>query len=193
MKDILAIITIMVWPVVPLFWIPVHGLSRIFKKLGILTYVMPAAVWPPVAYLIYSKREFLLQFKIQMPVILQIIGGLFLISGGILQIWTGILLGLWALMGLPEVSRNVKGRIVTEGPFSIVRHPTYLSHTLMFSGIFFLTGVFTVGIITILDILVINFLVIPLEERELLERFGLDYKKYMEKVRFRFIPLKKFF
>ncbi len=27
MKEIIAIITIMVWPVVPLFWIPVHGLS----------------------------------------------------------------------------------------------------------------------------------------------------------------------
>ncbi|MDO9289738.1 MAG: hypothetical protein Q7T83_13225 [Thermodesulfovibrionales bacterium] len=30
MNDLIALITIIIWPVVPLFWIPVHGLSKRF-------------------------------------------------------------------------------------------------------------------------------------------------------------------
>ena len=190
MKDLLAIITIMIWPVVPLFWIPVHGLSKVFKRLGVFTYIMPLLTWPPLALLIFLKRDFLLQFKVQMPFFVHVFGFLLLISGGVLQIWTGLLLGIWGLMGLPEVSRKVQGRLITNGPFNIVRHPTYLAHTLMFSGVFFITEVLALGIITILDMLIINFLVIPLEEKELIQRFGKQYRDYMEKVRSRFLPLK---
>jgi protein-S-isoprenylcysteine O-methyltransferase Ste14 len=193
MKDLLAIVTIMLWPVVPLFWIPVHGLSKIFKRLGIFTYILPLVTWPPIAYIIYLNRDFLLHFKIQIPLIVHLIGFVLLIFGGILQIWTGLLLGLWGLMGLPEVSKKVQGRLITEGPFSIVRHPTYLAHTLMFSGVFFITGILAVGVITILDILIISFIVIPLEEKELIERFGEQYRDYMKKVRSRFLPLKNIF
>jgi protein-S-isoprenylcysteine O-methyltransferase Ste14 len=193
MKDILAIVTIMIWPVVPLFWIPVHCLSKVFKRLGVFTYIMPMVTWPPIAYIIYLNRDLLLQFKIQMPFIVHLIGFVLLILGGILQIWTGLLLGILGLMGLPEVSKKVEGRLITEGPFSIVRHPTYLAHTLMFSGVFFITEVLAVGVITILDMLIINFLVIPLEEKELIERFGEQYRDYMKRVRSRFLPLKKFF
>jgi protein-S-isoprenylcysteine O-methyltransferase Ste14 len=193
MKDLLAIITIIIWPVVPLFWIPVHGLSKIFKRLGICTYIMPAVIWPPLAYAIYLNKDFFLRFKVSIPFILQIFGFLLFLTGGILQLWTGFLLGLWGLMGLPEVSKGFRGRLITNGPFSIVRHPTYLAHTLMFLGIFLITEVLAVGIITLLDVVVINLIVIPLEERELLDRFGKEYKEYTEKVRDRFFPLKYLF
>lgn len=193
MKDLLAIVTIMIWPLVPLFWIPVHCLSKVFKRLGVFTYIMPMVTWPPIAYIIYLNRDLLLQFKIQLPLFIHLFGFVLLIFGGILQIWTGLLLGILGLMGLPEVTKKVQGRLITEGPFSIVRHPTYLAHTLMFSGVFFITEVLAVGVITILDILIINFLVIPLEEKELKERFGEQYRDYMKRVRSRFLPLKKFF
>lgn len=192
MKDLLAIITIIVWPIVPLFWIPIHGLSKIFKRIGIFSYIMPIIVWPPLAYFIYINKNFFLQYKIQIPVVFQFIGYLFFLLGGSLQIWTGILLGLWGLMGLPEITQ-IRGRLITKGPYSIVRHPTYLSHTLMFSGIFLITEVLTVGIITILDIIVINFIVIPLEEKELIERFGEEYKIYRNQVKDKFLPFKKIF
>jgi protein-S-isoprenylcysteine O-methyltransferase Ste14 len=89
---------------------------------------------------------------------------------------------LWGLIGLPEVSTRIKGKLVTEGPFSVVRHPTYFAHTLIFSGIFLITGVGAVGIITLLDFLVVFVLIIPLEEKELLNRFGKDYNLYRERV-----------
>ena len=187
MTDLLAIITIILWPVIPLFWIPVHGLSKIFKKLGLFTYIMPLATWLPFVYIIYQNRIFLLQFKIDLLVTLNIIGILLFVIGTLLHIWTGLLLGLWGLVGLPEISTLIKSRLVKEGPFSVVRHPTYLAHTLMFSGIFLMTEVLMVFILTLLDFILINFLIIPLEERELSIRFGEEYRLYIKNVP-RFFP-----
>jgi protein-S-isoprenylcysteine O-methyltransferase Ste14 len=179
----------MLWPVIPLFWIPVHGLSKVFKRVGIFTYTIPIITWLPLAYFIYHNRVLLLQFKITFPVLLNIIGLLLLITGTLLHIWTGVLLGVWGLIGLPEVSMRIKSKLVTEGPFSVIRHPTYLAHTLMFSGIFMLTGVMAVGIITLIDFILINLLIIPLEEKELLGRFGGEYKLYKEGVPSRLFSL----
>lgn len=182
MSDFVALVTIIIWPIVPLFWIPVHGLSRIFKRLGILTYVMPLITWLPLAYLIYSQRFFLLQFKTAFPITLNITGIIFLAAGTLLHIWTGKLLGLWGLVGLPEISSKIKSKLVADGPFSVVRHPTYLAHTVMFFGIFLITETAAVGIVTLLDFVLVNAIIIPLEDRELLKRFGEDYKKYKERV-----------
>jgi len=188
LTDLIALLTIIVWPVVPLFWIPVHGLSRIFKRLGLLTYLLPSILWPPIAYLVFINREYLLQQKLEMPALAVISGILLTSTGTLLHIWTGKLLGLWGLMGIPEVSRKIKGRLISEGPFRIVRHPTYLAHTLMFTGIFLFTGNIPVMILTIIDFIIVNLLIIPLEEKELLSRFGEEYLKYKEKVRNRFFP-----
>lgn len=182
MLDLFALVTIILWPVIPLFWIPIHGLSRVFKKIGLLTYIMPLFTWLPLAYLIYTKRTFILHNKLDIPVILNISGIVLLVLGTLIHLWTGKLLGLWGLIGLPEVSTRIKGKFVTEGPFSVVRHPTYFAHTLIFSGVFLITGVVAVGIIMLLDFLVVFVLIIPLEEKELLNRFGKDYNLYRERV-----------
>lgn len=187
MPDFLALITMIFWPVIPLFWIPVHGLARILKRLGLITYLLTLTTWIPLAYLIYYMKNSLLKFKMQFPFILNISGITLLVLGILLHIWTGKLLGLWGLIGLPEVYTRVKGKLVTEGPFSIVRHPTYFAHTLIFLGVFFITGVVSVGIITIIDILLIHIFIIPLEEKELLNRFGKEYRLYRERVS-RFFP-----
>jgi len=190
MLDLLAFMTIILWPVIPLFWIPLHGFSQIFKKLGLLTYAVPLFTWLPLAYLIYLNKAFLLSLKIELPVGLHVLGIIFLVAGTVLHLWTGKLLGLWGLIGLPEISTRVKGKLVTEGPFSVVRHPTYLAHTSMFSGIFLITGAVAVGIITFIDFLLVYVLIIPLEEKELSNRFGKDYNLYKENVP-KFFPLKK--
>jgi len=187
MTDALAIAAIILWPVVPLFWIPVHCLPDFFRKLGSLTYIMPFITWLPLAYIIYLNRSFLLSFRTEFPLMIIIMGILLLFLGILLHIWTGVLLGMWALVGLPEIDIKTKGRLVTGGAFSIVRHPTYLAHTLMLSGIFFITSVIAVGIVTLLDFLFIYLVIVPLEERELINRFGEEYKQYKGRVP-RFFP-----
>ncbi|MBI5639150.1 MAG: isoprenylcysteine carboxylmethyltransferase family protein [Nitrospirae bacterium] len=187
MTDILALITIIVWPVVPLFWIPVHGFPKVFRRLGLFTYVTPLLMWLPLGYLIYTKRAFLLGYTLSLPLIMRAAGLLCLAAGTGLHIWTAKLLGLWGLMGLPEISLKIKGGLVTEGPFSVVRHPTYLAHTLMFTGVFLITEVAAVGVVTLFDLILINAIVIPLEDRELTQRFGTEYEEYKKKVP-RYLP-----
>ncbi|MGE5300720.1 MAG: methyltransferase family protein [Acidobacteriota bacterium] len=182
MTDFLALVTVMVWPVIPLFWIPVHGFPRLFRRLGKLTYIMPAVLWPPLAYVIFIERDLLLHYRLDIPLLVRIAGALLLAAGVALQVRTGVLLSLRVLMGIPEISPGTADRLVREGVFSVVRHPTYLSHTMMLAGMFLLTSVAAVGIVALLDFAVINAFVIPLEERELFARFGADYVAYRKKV-----------
>jgi protein-S-isoprenylcysteine O-methyltransferase Ste14 len=182
MTDILAIVTIMFSALVPLFWIPVHCLSPYVKKLGVFTYITPFVTWLPIAWLFYSYRALILRYTVEVPWTLRGLGVVMFIMGMLLQLWTLRLLGAPGIMGLPEVTPLVESIIITTGPFSVIRHPTYASHTIMYTGMFLITGVIAVGVITLLDLLIINTVVIPLEDRELVERFGDEYRKYKKKV-----------
>jgi protein-S-isoprenylcysteine O-methyltransferase Ste14 len=189
LTDYLAIATIMFWPAIPLFWTPIHFAPGFFRKLRLFTYIMPLFTWLPVAYLIFRNRTFLMNYKIDLPLFVNGIGIVLFILGTSLHIWTVKLLGILGIIGVPEVFSKIKESLVTVGPFSIVRHPTYLAHTLMFSGVLLITGVKAVGILTVMDLIVINAVIIPLEERELLRRFGEEYQEYKKNVSYRFFPL----
>jgi len=188
MLDLLALATIMAWPVIPLFWIPVHFATNLFRKFGLVSYAVPLITWLPLAYIIYRNRGSLLHAKIDMPEVLNIVGIPLIIFGTLLHIWTARLLGIWGIIGVPEISYRVEEKLVAEGPISIVRQPTYLAHTLIFSGVFLITESVTVGIIAALDVIVVNTIIIPLEEEELSKRFGEDYISYKKKVPSKFFP-----
>jgi len=181
MKNTLALITLMIWPAIPLFWIPVHGCPRLFKRLGLFTYILPVVTWLPLAVVLYLNKGVLLKGGIDFSIAPTAAGALIFVVGGLIQIWTGRLLSLFGLMGMPEVSSKIKSRLVDEGAFAVVRHPTYLSHTLMLVGLFLFTGFPAVGIIAALDFALVYAVIIPLEERELINRFGEEYLLYMKK------------
>jgi protein-S-isoprenylcysteine O-methyltransferase Ste14 len=188
MNESLAIMTLMFWSAIPLFWIPVHLATGFFRKLGLFTYLMPLIIWVPTAYVIYHYRFLLLQFKVQLPAILNITGIPLFLLGTLLHIWTAVLLGGLGIIGVPEISSKIKSTLITKGPFSIVRHPTYLAHTLIFSGVFLITEEVVVGVVALLDFIVVNSMIIPLEEKELLNRFGEEYQKYKRQVPARVFP-----
>lgn len=191
LTDTAALAVLMIWPAIPLFWIPVHCAPRFFRRLGFLTYVLPFVTWLPTAAAIYSMRNALLIYHATFPVVINIAGIIILAMGTALQIWTLVLLTLPGIMGMPEVSRSVPGNLVENGPFSIIRHPTYLAHTMMLFGAFLWTEAAALAIITVIDAVVVNIIVIPLEEKELRERFGKEYDDYCKRVPSRFLPLKR--
>jgi protein-S-isoprenylcysteine O-methyltransferase Ste14 len=182
MKLFLALITLMLWPVIPLFWIPVHFATGVFRRFGKLSYIFAAILWVPVAYLIFLSRDYLLAHIIEFPILISSSGLIILLTGSLLHIWTGALLSPRSLIGIPEIVAPRESRLIDKGPFAVVRHPTYLAHTMMFVGIFLYTGVTVVGILTFVDFIVVSLFVIPLEERELALRFGEPYQEYMKRV-----------
>lgn len=188
LSDFLAIITLLFWLVIPLFWIPVHISTNFFKKLGFLTYLIFILIWLPLALCIYINKGYLLKLKIAFPTLINITGLTLLLFGLILHIWTARLLSLLGIIGVPEISSKVKRKLITNGPFSITRHPTYFAHTLIFFGVFLLSEVVVVGIVTLVDFIIVNSIIIPLEERELIKHFGIKYILYKEKVPCRFFP-----
>ncbi len=190
-NDLLAIAALVLWPAIPLFWIPVHCVPGFFRRLGFLTYMLPLITWLPIAFITFTLRDVLLRYRIELPVVMNVIGALFFVSGAGLQVWTLLLLSLPVRMGMPEVTKSIPGKLVSIGPFAVVRHPTYLSHTLMLLGLFFMTEVTALGVVAIVDAIAVNVMVIPLEEKELLQRFGKEYEEYRRKVPSRFLPLRR--
>jgi protein-S-isoprenylcysteine O-methyltransferase Ste14 len=189
-NDLLTLAALLLWPAIPLFWVPVHCIPKFFRRLGFFTYILPLITWLPVAFFTFKLRDVLLGYRIALPATMNVIGAFLIVLGTGLQAWTLILLTLPGIMGMPEVTNAVPGRLVITGPFAVLRHPTYLSHTLMLLGLFLWSGVTALGVVTIIDVLVVNIMVIPLEERELSERFGQEYEEYRRKVPSRFLPLR---
>jgi protein-S-isoprenylcysteine O-methyltransferase Ste14 len=185
--DALAFLVVILWPIIPLWWIPVHGANKLVKKLGFAIYPIIFVVWFFIAYLIYSNRVFLLEFHIDFSIIIRISGILFVFAGTLLQLWTLKVLTARVITGVPELRNGAEAQLVTTGPFSRVRHPTYLSHTLFFTGIFLSTGIVATGFLALIDFFVVILVIIPMEENELLRRFGDEYKYYMVCIP-RFIP-----
>jgi protein-S-isoprenylcysteine O-methyltransferase Ste14 len=182
MEGTFALIVIMSWPVIPLLWIPAHSATGFFRKLGRITYVLVAMVTAPVLYLIYANREILVADKTGLPLPVNIIGLALVAAGLLFQIRTAKILTLRGLTGIREIVAPEESKLVDSGPFGVVRHPSYLAHTMIFLGAFLYTGVLSVALLTVVDFLVISLIIIPLEERELRNRFGAKYDDYMKKV-----------
>ncbi len=186
--DFLVIVTLLFWLIIPIFWIPIHGLTNFFKKIGLFTYLMPLLIWVPLAFYVYTNKAYIFQLKIPLPLIINLVGAVLLVIGSILHIFTARLLGLWGIIGVPEISSKVRRELITKGLFSKMRHPTYFAHTLIFLGVFLLSGAVVMGIVTLIDFIIVNTVIIPLEERELIKHFGEEYRLYREKVPCRFFP-----
>ncbi len=191
LSDLLALAALLLWPLIPLFWMPVHGFPRLFRRLGLLTYLLPLFTWLPLAFLTLSLRDALFQYRAGLPLAGKVIGLVLFLPGAGLQVWTLMLLTLPVITGMPEVTNSATAGLTTRGPFGMVRHPTYLSHTLMLLGLFLMTGVTAVGCIAIADAFLVNSLIIPLEEKELLQRFGNEYEAYCRQVPSRLIPFRR--
>ncbi len=110
------------------------------------------------------------------------------IIGGILLV-SGLLFHLYAEKKhrqAHEKSADIE-KIVQEGMFAKIRHPLYLSVIVMNLGIALAFGVIITVIIALVGVL--HWIVSAfMEEKFLLQKFGNEYKQYMNHVRWRFIP-----
>jgi protein-S-isoprenylcysteine O-methyltransferase Ste14 len=129
-----------------------------------------------------------LYFSIMDVIWIKVIGLILLITSFIFLVSAYIVLGnSWRL----GIDMQHPGRLVTDGIYSISRHPIYLFFDLYFLSIFLLNSniaflIFTVVISVILHLLIL------FEEKYMIDLYGAIYKKYKIEVKRYISPLRIF-
>lgn len=112
------------------------------------------------------------------PVWLQEFALIFLIIGTVVREWAIALLGVY-------FSRTVKieqdQRLITAGPFRWFRHPAYTGMMIMYFSIILGLGTWVGAIFIFIVLLFPTLYRIHVEEKALLEKFGDEYKSYMQR------------
>jgi protein-S-isoprenylcysteine O-methyltransferase Ste14 len=86
------------------------------------------------------------------------------------------------LSGLQELDPSREdNRLLTEGPYGVIRHPRYVEVTLAVAAYALFSNYLAAYAIWVLTVICLV-LIVPLEERELLDRFGDEYRRYRERV-----------
>jgi len=106
----------------------------------------------------------------------QIIKGLIIIGWIILGIGA-----LFVVLSIVTLRRKGISKIIDSGVYSIVRHPMYVGGMVMFFSHIFFGQNLIVVISTIIAIVCCYLIILSADQRNL-EKFGDDYKRYMQKV-----------
>ena len=114
--------------------------------------------------------------------------------------WGGLGLGLlacgllyWTLHHLgtnftDTVTTRAEATLVTSGPYGWVRHPFYVTVLLLLLSASLITANWLIGLLSF-SIFAFFVLRVPLEEQKLAERFGEEYRAYIQRTG-RFLPRK---
>ena len=178
----LGALNVIVLPPGLLFWLVIHPWARGWRRLGpIRTYLI---VLPPMVAFgaaLFRVRARLLGADLGMNWSLISIA---LVFYGVttwleLQYWKQ--LSIPTLIGIPELSEHRKGRLLKDGVYRTVRHPRYLS-----AGIAVVANALIINhvgmYVLILLLFPVGFMMLTCEERELVNRFGEEYRQYQREV-----------
>jgi len=164
-----------------------HAFMGYWKKIGLKSYIF-IWIWVPiVAYLIWFNKDILL-VSIQTHLFLKLIGLLILIGGISIWVWSGRKLGFRNMIAYREIKgeKSKKEKLMTKGPYSLVRHPIYFGEFLGAIGMFLISGVLSF-IFYIIFWPAITYFITFFEEKGLIDKFGKEYRNYKKKVP-RFFP-----
>jgi protein-S-isoprenylcysteine O-methyltransferase Ste14 len=150
--------------------------------------------WSGIALVLVILSPWWLAWSWDAMLPLQILGGSLLVASVAVGTWAMAKMG-WARLllasalfppGAGAEENNVPQRLVVEGPYRYVRNPLYVADSCLILGAALLTRGWVLVVLAALYMAQLT-LQIPLEERELCERFGRTYHRYCELVP-RFIP-----
>ena len=184
----LALLTLVMVPPFMVVWFVVHPLVRFWRRLGpFRTYTFLGLFILLAMWRLYTLRDQMMRVSFGVNWVLVVLAiQIFLISMliGFLRMRH---LKLSTMVGLPEIrGEGDHAKIMTDGIYSLIRHPRYAEVWLGFLAIALFTNYLAVYILVIIFIPVI-YGVVLLEERELRERFGQEYERYCAEVP-RFFP-----
>jgi arylsulfatase A len=189
LRYFLGVYCVILAPLGVLFWFVIHPWARWWRRIGpARTYFI---VIPPLVVcgvLLFRIRVWLLGANLGTNSIL--IGIAIVLTGVTLclepRYWKH--LDIATLVGVPELAPTAqrRGKLLQEGVYGVVRHPRYVT-----AGIGMMASVLFVNYLGLYLLMLIvvpaGLVMVAFEERELVGRFGEDYRKYQREVP-RFIP-----
>jgi len=183
-RYLLAVLNLIVLPSGVLFWLVIHLWAPSWRKLGpTRTYLVVLAPVIALGSLLFQARRSLLSTdlganRILIAIAVILYGAMTSLE---LQYWRH--LSIATLLGVPEVSPSEqrRGRLLQTGIYRAVRHPRYLS-----AGIGVIANALVINYVgfyaVILLVFPAGYVVMLLEERELVDRFGEEYRQYQRDV-----------
>jgi len=184
----LALVLVVSIPPGFLYWFVIHPFARFWRRLGPLkTHLIVAPAMILVGFGIYLFREPLMRVDFGFVPVFAVLAVLSYLFAAFLELRCRRYLKLRILMGGPELAQDPSaGSLLSEGIYSRIRHPRYVS--VFFGGlaVALFANYLASWLLMVLLIPVIYLLAI-IEERELLDRFGDEYQRYLERVP-RFVP-----
>jgi protein-S-isoprenylcysteine O-methyltransferase Ste14 len=139
---------------------------RILLFVLLLAFLILYSIYPPFMNLIH----------VDFPIWLRWLGTLFAFIGVVLWIYSQAVLGkYWS----PQLQVQNEHKIITSGPYRVIRHPIYTSMFIWVIGLAIFTANIVFALIALLTIIGL-ILRVPKEEKMMIEQFGDEYKKYMQ-------------
>ncbi len=183
----ISLATIIAFPLAIAYWLLIHPFAHWWRRIGSMaTYLIVGICLSILGFIIFQWRDTLLavEFGVQAP--LAIAGlGLFVLAR-YLHYKRRRCFSTQQLVGLPELSSDEGGQLITTGIYSKIRNPRYVETCLIALAFALFTNNLACYIVFAGYVPLIC-LVTILEERELHHRFGEPYEQYCREVP-RFIP-----
>ncbi|MFX1548484.1 MAG: methyltransferase family protein [Promethearchaeota archaeon] len=157
--------------------------KELYKALSmfLLLFMIPLIVSLP--YLEYSLIQKMILFP-ELTWMFWILGTLMIIIGGFLMCISRIILGRESSI---VIGIEKDHKLVTKGPYHIIRHPIYVGSSFLFLGYSLSFSSLICSIVILLILVLWLNKRMTLEEKLLIEAFGDDYRNYMKHTK-RLIP-----
>ncbi len=184
----LALMLVVFTPPAILFWFSIHPLIRFWRRVGPrLTLAIHYALLLLMAGGLFLVRKPLLTVEFgTSPLLIALAVPIFVLAV-VLRFKFGKHLRARILKGLPELAPEKYGsRLLNEGIYSRIRHPRYVQVLLALLAYAMVANYLATYILLALSTIWI-LLLVPIEEKELRDRFGAEYEAYCARVP-RFIP-----
>ncbi|MEE2905868.1 MAG: isoprenylcysteine carboxylmethyltransferase family protein [Gemmatimonadota bacterium] len=187
-RYVLALLIVLTLPPSVAWWYILHLFVTSWRKIRPASTILMLLTLGFVSVVsLYSVQGLLIGQDLGANGILAGLGGfLILLSWGIAVLRSRHLTAK-TMLGIPELQADGRGgKLVTQGPYSVIRHPRSVELIFGISGAAFLanwSGTYLVVVVCF----VTHHGAVLLEERELLDRFGEEYENYRKRVP-RYIP-----
>jgi len=182
--------TLVLWlslPAAVVFWVIIHPLADFWRRLGpTVTYLVVLMVLLPVGYVCWLWRGVALEARYPARLSFVVAGLALYALAVVIEVKCRKHLKLRTLVGVPELSAEAPGKLLTEGIYGQTRNPRYLDLMIAMFGFALIFNYRAMHWMAVLCVPAF-YLVTRLEERELRQRFGAPYEAYLSQVP-RFVP-----